>query len=154
MPRIIIPYFARAFVQVKFGIILAIFLIINIPCLSGEDIGRVYIGNTCIRVDIADSDSEREQGLMLRDGLDEDQGMLFIFEKEDIYCFWMKNMNFPLDIIWINKGNKIVDIKKNVPCSQDNLEVLIPNESAIYVLEVNAGFADKNKIEIGDRIRF
>lgn len=135
-------------------IILAVFLAINIPCLSGEDTGRVYIGNACIRVDIADSDSEREQGLMFRDGLDEDQGMLFIFEKEDIYCFWMKNMNFPLDIIWINKGNKIVDIKKNVPCSQDNLEVLAPNDRALYVLELNAGFADKNNIEIGDRVSF
>jgi uncharacterized membrane protein (UPF0127 family) len=135
-------------------IILVILLVINIPYLSGEDINKVYIGNTCIRVDIVDSGREREQGLMFRDGLDEDQGMLFIFEKEGKYCFWMKNMNFPLDIIWINRDNKIVDIKKNVPCSQDNLEVLVPNDSAIYVLEVNAGFADKNKIEIGDRISF
>lgn len=80
--------------------------------------------------------------------------MLFVFEKEEVQSFWMKNMKFPLDIIWIDKDKRIVDIKINVlPCN-GSCAGLMPQAKAQYVLEVNAGFTEKNRVKVGDRVDF
>jgi len=80
--------------------------------------------------------------------------MLFIFEKESLHSFWMKNMRFPLDIIWIDKDKKIVDIYKfALPC-KDICKTITPSLKAKFVLEVNAGFVEKNNLKIGERLDF
>jgi uncharacterized protein len=103
-------------------------------------------------IEIADNDDERMQGLMYRQSLAENAGMLFIFNDEEPRAFWMKNTLIPLDIIYINSRKEIVSIQKY---TQPGSTYSIPSEKpAIYVLEVNAGFADKNGIKPGDKISF
>lgn len=96
---------------------------------------------------------EKRLGLSVFEKLNENEGMLFLYEKEDYYRFWMKDMRFPIDIIWINKDFKIVDITENI--SPDTFpQVFTSKEPAQYILEVNAGFAKNNNIKIGDYIEF
>ncbi len=92
--------------------------------------------------------------MMFRPGLAADKGMLFILPEEGIYSFWMKNMHFPLDIIWIGKDKKVADITANVPLCKQDCESYVPGGNIKYVAEVNAGFADRNRIKIGDRVSF
>lgn len=107
-----------------------------------------------MQVEIADTESKRQLGLMSRQSMPENQGMLFVFEKEETQSFWMKNMKFPLDIIWISEDKRIVDIKSNVLPCRDSCESIVPQAKAKYVLEVNAGFVERNKIRIGDEVSF
>ena len=104
-----------------------------------------------IKVEIADDDLERQQGLMFRSFLEENGGMLFIFDDEKKHDFWMKNTLIPLDMIFINENKKIVDIKYAQPCEKDPCELYEPLESAKYVLEVNGNFTIENSIKIGDK---
>ncbi len=116
---------------------------------------KVCIKNVCIQAEIADSQDKRQLGLMNRENLPDDKGMLFLFDKEGRYHFWMKDMMFPLDIIWISRDKTIVDINTDVlPCPEQPCEYLCPKIRAQYVLEVNSGFAGKNQFKIGDRVRF
>ena len=91
---------------------------------------------------------------MFREHLDKESALLFVFKEGGFYGFWMKNMRFPLDIIWISGDNKIVDIKTNVPPCASSCESLIPAAKARYVLEVNSGYVNKHNIKIGERIYF
>jgi len=93
-------------------------------------------------------------GLMFRKSLPDNQGMFFVFNEPDKYAFWMKNVEFPLDIIWINQDKVIIDIKANVSTCRDSCPTLVPQEKAKYVLEVNAGFIEKNQVKIGDKVVF
>ena len=90
---------------------------------------------------------------MYRTELDKDKGMLFIFDKEGIYPFWMKNTLIPLDMIWIDSSNKVVFISQNVqPCKSLICPVIIPSASAKYVLEINAGICEELGLKIGDEV--
>jgi len=134
-----------------------IFLILSSLMLCGcaeKHFKTVYVTTRCIQAEIVDSDLKRQQGLMFRKKLADNKGMLFIFEQEGMYSIWMKNMNFPLDIIWIDAQKRIVDIREGaLPC-KESCESLFPKGEARYVLEVNSGFTRKHKIKIGDMINF
>jgi uncharacterized membrane protein (UPF0127 family) len=108
----------------------------------------------CVQAQIAASEEERAQGLMFRKTLEPEEGMLFVFDQQLRYSFWMKNMNFPLDLIWINQDKVVVDITRNAQPCVEACESLVPAEAAKYVLEVNAGFALKHHIQTGDRMDF
>lgn len=101
-----------------------------------------------INIEIAETDEKRHLGLMFRDKLGEDDGMLFIFPDEEEQGFYMKNTMIPLDIMFINSQKKIVKIYKNTtPYSEKTL----PSGQPIkYVIEVNGGFSDKYNIKEGD----
>lgn len=103
-------------------------------------------------IEIADDAYQTETGLMYRNSLGKDQGMLFVFKDMQRRSFYMKNTKIPLDIIYFNAEKKIVSIQKNAkPMDQTSL----PSEAASqYVLEVNAGLADAWYLEKGDRIQF
>lgn len=135
-------------------LIILFFIIIFIP----EDImetNKVCADNYCFLVEIADNPEERSRGLMNRENLDPDKGMLFVFEGESKHSFWMKNTLIPLDIIWINKNKEVVYIEKNVqPCKNDPCPVYGPDKEAKYVLEINAGQADQATIQINDKLSF
>jgi hypothetical protein len=106
-------------------------------------------------VQIAQTNEELERGLQYRDSMPKDEGMLFIFPQNVQAMFWMKNTLFPLDIIWINEDKKIVHIEKNVPpCLQEICPTYGPTEPVLYVLEVNAGFANANNISVGNQAVF
>ncbi len=135
--------------------ILAIFLFIFlISCAKNLNLISIDNGKNLIKinVEIADDNNEREKGLMLRESLDENSGMLFVFEKEEPQTFWMKNTLISLDIIFIDKNNKIIGIEKAEPCKQDPCALYRSSGPAKYILEVNAGFSAKNKISVGDKV--
>ena len=105
---------------------------------------------SAIDIEIAQDDSKRQLGLMYRDKLAENQGMLFVFEGDDTRSFWMKNTVLPLDMIFVNSHSQIVTIHKNTtPYSEQSYTSTKP---AQYVVEVNAGYADRHKISVGDHI--
>lgn len=118
--------------------------------------GEVYFQDSArnlvkkIDVEIAETDNDRHLGLMFREGMGEEQGMLFIFPNEEPQSFYMKNTVLPLDIIFVNRKKEIVKIHKNTePYSEKSLPSLKPS---LYVVEVNAGFTDKFKIKEGGLI--
>ena len=114
------------------------------------EIKEACFDERCFEVEIANTDEERQKGLMFRETLDEDKGMLFIFEEEGIYPFWMKNTLITLDIIWINKEGEIVFIANAVPCEIEPCQIYNPNKEALYVLEVNSGIANEIGLKAGD----
>jgi len=114
--------------------------------------GEVKIGSKLLSVDISDTECKRNLGLSGRTDLN-DGGMIFVFEKLGNYGFWMKDMNFPIDILWINNEFKITGIEKNV--SPDTYPQSFGSKyKAMYVLEASAGYSDKNNIKVGDKIIF
>jgi uncharacterized membrane protein (UPF0127 family) len=121
---------------------------------SPPEVKKVCIRNTCVKVEVARTDSQKEKGLMDRQRLPQDEGMLFVFDEQKIRAFWMKNMRFPLDIIWMKADKKIVSISEDVEPCKETCPALISNAPVQFVLEVNSGFAQKNKIKVGDQLEF
>ncbi|MBI2466143.1 MAG: DUF192 domain-containing protein [Candidatus Sungbacteria bacterium] len=120
-----------------------------------QDSPYVQINNVKILVEVAKTEAEVQKGLSGRKSLDANRGMLFIFPQPDYYRFWMPNMHFPIDIIWINE-NRVVGISQNVPNEFDpkNPKFYTPPRPADQVLEVNVGFAQKKNIKVGDDVIF
>lgn len=105
-----------------------------------------------IDIEIAETDDERARGLMDRKSMLDSQGMLFIFAAPEEQSFWMKNTYISLDIMYVNENFEIVSIQKYAtPLSEESLPSF---KKAQYVVETNAGFADKYKIAFGDKIAF
>jgi uncharacterized membrane protein (UPF0127 family) len=105
-----------------------------------------------IKVEIADTPSARERGLMFRDHMDENAGMLFVFPSAQPLSFWMKNTHIALDMMFANPAGEIRWIVSN---AQPMSEKLIgPYQDTMYVIEVNSGFAQRHGITTGDRIDF
>jgi uncharacterized membrane protein (UPF0127 family) len=105
-----------------------------------------------IDVEIAENDAERNKGLMYRPYIPDSTGMLFIFPEPRELGFWMKNTQIPLDIMYVDANKKIISIQKHTkPFSEESLP---SNGVAQYVVEVNAGFSDRNDIKPGDVISF
>lgn len=117
---------------------------------------QLKVGTNIIKIEVADTPQKRAQGLGGRESIAPDTGMLFIFDSSSRYQFWMKNMKFPLDIIYINQG-QVVDFLKNVPSPSPqqkdaDLPIYSPTVEVDMVLEVNSGYIDTNKINIGDSV--
>ena len=120
---------------------------------SGNDVKFVKIGDVKVKVELAFTHEEQEQGLSGRKSLEEGTGMLFIFPKPGKYFFWMKDMNFPIDIVWIDENFRVTYIEKNaLPSSYPNS--FGPTVDNSYILEVLDGFAEKNNLKIGDSVEF
>lgn len=109
-------------------------------------------GDTIQQLDleIADDDYQRETGLMYRQKLEKNHGMLFVFPNEQPRGFYMKNTYIPLDLIFLNSKNKIVSIAKNA--KPEDLSTIPSEVPAQYVLEVNAGLADLWNLQVGDSL--
>lgn len=131
-------------------LILTIVIVITL-LLNSRKSTKVFVNGQTISVMVAKTDKEKQLGLSGRNKIGENQGMLFIFDTPNYYSFWMKEMKFPIDIIYIN-GNKITTVVENAkpPLSaNDNLAIYQPSEKSDKVLELNAGSADKLKIKTG-----
>lgn len=103
-------------------------------------------------IEIAETDYETQTGLMYRESMAEKQGMLFIFPDVAMHSFYMKNTEFPLDIIFIDEDLEIASFQENAqPLDEAGLSSQVPIK---YVLEVNAGLSEKWLLEVGDRISF
>lgn len=121
---------------------------------------KLKIKNIYLDVEVANNPESWKLGLSHRNSLFESQGMLFIFPNESITNFWMKDMNFNIDIIWINK-NKVIGITKNIPapknCLKQNIDcdplpLYAPPSKVDWVLETVSGFSEKNNITVGDDV--
>ncbi len=102
--------------------------------------------------EIADDREERSQGLMHRENLPRDRGMLFVYEVEGNYAFWMKDTSIPLDMIFIDKAQRVVGVVERAqPHTTEPRSVSSPSR---YILEVNGGWAEEHQVTIGDRVDF
>lgn len=146
-------------------IILVIFAIFLVVKHSGfvikqeqtlGNIKRVCFKQQCFSVEVVKTAVERERGLMFRESLGNNSGMLFVFRASGKYGFWMKNTLIPLDILWIDENKTVVYIKQDVQsCGKDdNCPIYYPDKDALYVLEINSGKVKENNISVGDKIRF
>jgi uncharacterized protein len=125
-------------------------------CASGSGTPWVELKGKRFLVEIADDDPERERGLMFRDSLAADRGMLFVHEREEPQAYWMKNTKIPLDILYFDSMRRLVSARKRVPpCSGGDRCPPYPSEgNALYVLELNAGAADAMGLAKGDVLTF
>ena len=121
---------------------------------SGVASTTVRINGQTLRVDVADTPKEREQGLGGRHGLAEDEGMLFVFQTDGRWGFWMKDMLFSIDIVWLSGEGKVVDTIKNVAPDTYPAYSFLPNVPARYVLELPAGLVTRYNVQIGDSVKF
>lgn len=131
-------------------IVLAIFLIQNNTKKNAE----VCIEGNCFFVELAKTNVEKSRGLMLRESLEDNEGMLFMYDSDGEYNFWMKDTLIPLDIIWINAEREVVFIKHGaLPCGEI-CNVIGPKTNARFVLEINGGLSETLGINIGDKFDF
>ena len=103
-----------------------------------------------IKVEVARTEKEKERGLMFRGRMGKDEGMLFVYEREEMLSFWMKNTRLPLSIAFIDKGGRIVDIQDMEPF---NLETHTSAHPAKYALEMNRGWFAKEGVKVGDSVK-
>ena len=123
------------------------------PSTPQNSTNAVCINGHCFYVELARTQAEIERGLMGRKELDKNKGMLFVFDKEGIFPFWMKNTLIPLDIIWADSQGKVVYIKENAqPCKTLICPSEVPAAMAKYVLEISAGTVKEANTEIGDTL--
>ncbi len=143
-----------------FGAILAVVLIALIAFLflrknvmSNENVIR--IGNSDISIELARTNTEQERGLGGRNVLSEHNGMLFVFNDPTIPGFWMKNMNFPIDIVWIRE-NRVIGVVENVDpqigAVESELRVYTPPSSVDSVIELHAGAFKTFNAKVGDEV--
>lgn len=139
---------------VFFILITISFFVFNIKdSLPNKSISLVNgkIGETSIKLEVANNGITRANGLSNRIKLDEDRGMIFVFVENEQPGFWMKDMKFPIDIIWINENLKIIEVHKNISPSTYPT-VFYPASPIKYVIEVPAGYFDKYLLKIGDPV--
>jgi len=135
-------------VLVVLSLVMLFFILYQI--LSTEPAGKICFNQSCVLVEIPNGREEMSRGLMYRESLATDNGMLFVFEKEGIHPFWMKNMKFPIDLIWMDSGGRVVHIECNVPpCRKEPCIVYQPEEKAMYVLEVVGNYTLSENIRKG-----
>jgi len=127
--------------------------IFNLP-LSEDAVSQVEIRKQTVKVTVAISDNDKSRGLSGKSSLADNEGMLFLYDTPGTPSFWMKDMKFPIDIIWI-KGDSIADISANVPVSKSTpLPTYKPKAEIDKVLEVKAGWTELNKVKVGDKVKF
>lgn len=126
--------------------------------VSSGDVIDVSTKSLNVKSRIVSKPSDRKKGLSGLDSLALDQGMFFVFEVPGDYGFWMKDMKFAIDIIWISENKEIVDLAVNVPPEpkrkDKELTVYKPKAKALYVLEINAGLAQLHNLKVGDTVNF
>ena len=113
------------------------------------DLYDITIGPAKLRVEVVDTPETRARGLMERESMPEDQGMLFVFEESDFRAFWMRNTLIPLSIAYIDERLRILEIHDMVPLDETPVPSRFP---AMYALELNQGAFAELGIEIGDRL--
>ena len=119
---------------------------------SGAGMRTIHLDGNAISVSVSDTDESRQLGLSGRSALAADEGMLFVFQTDGAYAFWMKDMNFPIDIIWISADDRIVYMVQHA--SPDTYpHAFVPSAPARYVLEVSAGYVVQHNVHTGDTIQ-
>ena len=140
-----------------FTILIIVFFTLFLSAMFNKSISAdkidLKINGKEIKAEIADNDEKRNTGLSGRKSLEKNDGMLFVFQLPSKYSFWMKDMRFPLDIIWIDENKKIIAISENIS-PETYPASFSPSEPVKYVLEVNAGWSETNEVGVGDVLEF
>jgi len=125
-------------------------------CNAHEGMQKITLSSgeksVTVWVEIADEPAEHSEGLMNREKLDENSGMLFVFSEPRVLSFWMKNTLIPLDILYFDEEGEFVSVQTMDPCEHDPCKTYPSARPAKYALEVNAGFVEKYGIDAGWKI--
>ena len=143
----------KSFIFIAIFIIIVTLLLIKGSHGSNKPIGYIKIGGQNIKIELAITPAEQERGLSGKTELKENESMLFVFDHPDKHYFWMKDMNFPIDIIWLNDNGEILYIEKDA-WPESYPKTFGPEMDSKYVLEVIAGFSEKNNLKVGDEVEF
>lgn len=135
-------------VPVFFVLIVCVFL-----SATGKQYVKLITQNGPIYLDVARDQKTREKGLSGKDFISFNHGMIFEFEASGQYCFWMKDMNFPIDIIWLNSDKEIIKISNNIK-PESFPEQFCPESPAQYVIELQSGEAANNNLVVGQKLKF
>ena len=140
--------------QPRFSMPLAIALAAFVPLAACAKPGpTVELKGHTFTIEFAEDDASREHGLMDRTAMDADHGMLFVFQDDAPRAFWMKNTKIPLDMLFFDAERRLVSVQRNVPpCVTDRCPAYSSGAPARYVLELNAGQAEKLGLTSGDEL--
>ncbi len=130
-------------------IIFLLFAAMGSSCAAGEETLEIRIKGKTFYVEVADSREERSRGLMFRETLPDDRGMLFVFPHDQTLSFWMKNTEIPLSLAYISKDGTIKEIHNLVPHNEQPVQ---SSHSVRYALELKRGAFSEAGIVVGDRI--
>ncbi|MFH1866465.1 MAG: DUF192 domain-containing protein [Patescibacteria group bacterium] len=117
---------------------------------------QLHVGEAVLNVEISDTQAKQTQGLSGRDYLDDNTGMLFVYTEPVKHNFWMKDVKFALDFIWITQG-KVVQLDQNIPPPSSSAEEparVWPQQDVDMVLEVPAGWISRQNIQVGDKVEY
>jgi uncharacterized protein len=133
----------------------AIFFLTFCVNAFGGTLTEVKLKSFTVHAVVVSTPAEQARGFMFKPAIADDEAMLFIYQRDDIYSFWMKNTQFALDIIWLDAAKKAVHIKENfLPCLKGPCLIETPPVKARYVLEVKDGTVKKTALQLGDRVDF
>lgn len=140
--------------QLRYALLQAL-LILPLAACASDAVHWVELGGKRYAVEIADDEAERERGLMFRDSMPADRGMLFIHDAEEPQAYWMKNTRIPLDILYFDNARRLVAQQRDVPaCTLGDACPPYPsNAPARYVLELNAGQAEAMGLKDGTELK-
>ena len=126
------------------------------PSNNGYRQVNVTVNGVELVANVAVTNDQRSKGLSVKDTLGENEGMLFVFKEEREHSFWMKNMKFPIDIIWLDDYQEVVHVEHSLePCIPDEFcPTHKPDRNSLYVLETVAGFAQKYNVTENDYVDF
>ena len=134
-------------------VILLIFTSFNLYFFESFSVKSIQVGNVVItNIEIADMDAERQLGLSGRVGIEDNFGLLFLFDKPSFYGFWMKDMNFPIDIIWLDESFKVTGLKVGAT-PESYPQTFYPESKSLYVLETHSGLIESQNLKIGDMVK-
>lgn len=138
------------------AIIVIFFIVVTVGKNQQQKFVPVKIGNATVNAEVADTEPKQVRGLMFRDRLPTNDGMLFVFGGDGKQGIWMLNMSIPLDIVWIDKDRKVVHVEEKVPPCEALLicPIYRPDSDSRYVLEVNSGYAKRHGIKVGSVAKF
>jgi hypothetical protein len=140
-----------------FSPIVLLLVVGGLPASAQSKLPRgraAFPDGTVVSVEIADTEPVRQRGLMFRERLAPNEGMVFVFPEPGDYPFWMKNTLIPLDILWLDRQARIVSIARSVPpCKADPCPSYPPDAAASYVIEVVSGFARQHGLKVGDVVK-
>ena len=135
-------------------VLILVGLVVAFALTTFKPTTQVRVGSAAFSLWLADTDASRIQGLSGVEKLHLNGGLLMVYDTNDTHGIWMKDMNFPLDIVWLDSNKEVVYIVKNAPPENPVKTIYAPKDAAKYILELPAGSVKKSGIKTGDTATF